>query len=198
VIKRLYEAITGTPWTTGRCASVDFGPTIAARYPELATLSDEAVMRLTPAQAIAYAQAARLGTGEAWMNFIETHLFPHVLGCAEIDAPSARSGRLAVDRAGDGVHPARLCRTGVVAATRRPAPIVSPRKEIPMSVFDRSDDDRSDDPTTVYADSVEFGGFGMPGSGSTGSARSSQAIHIGSFNAKNVAFGDNAHAGDDS
>jgi len=79
VIKRLYEKITGTPWTTGRSASVDFGPTIAARYPELVTLTDTQLMNLTPTKAIAYAQARRENTGEAWMNFIETHLYPHVL-----------------------------------------------------------------------------------------------------------------------
>lgn len=59
MIKRLYEAITGTPWTTGRSASADFGPTIAARYPELAELTDTELMAMTPAQAVAYAERVR-------------------------------------------------------------------------------------------------------------------------------------------
>lgn len=88
MIKRLYEAVTGTPWTTGRSAAVDFGPTIAARYPELAALSDMQLMRFTPAQAIAYAEAARANTREAWLNFIETHLFPRAIGSGPVDRPA--------------------------------------------------------------------------------------------------------------
>lgn len=60
MIKNLFELVTGTPWTTGRSASADFGPTIAARYAaELGALTDEELLRLTPAQAIAYAEGVR-------------------------------------------------------------------------------------------------------------------------------------------
>lgn len=97
MIKQLYEAVTGTPWTTSRSATVDFGPRIAARYPELTRLSDTQLMNLTPAQAIAYAQARRDGTGEAWMHFIETHLFPHVIdGQTDAYANADRRGASAV------------------------------------------------------------------------------------------------------
>lgn len=59
MIKRVFELVTGTPWTTGRSATQEYGPTVAARYPELAALTDSELMRLTPAQAIAYGRAVR-------------------------------------------------------------------------------------------------------------------------------------------
>ncbi|MBV1851903.1 hypothetical protein [Catellatospora tritici] len=58
MIKHLYQAVTGTPWTTGRSATAEFGPTVATRYAkELSWLSDDDLMAMTPAQAAAYGQA---------------------------------------------------------------------------------------------------------------------------------------------
>jgi hypothetical protein len=59
MIKRIYEAVTGTPWTTGRSATADFGPTPAAAYPELDELSFSELMTITNAEAIAWAKAQR-------------------------------------------------------------------------------------------------------------------------------------------
>ena len=59
MFKRLYEKLTGTPWTTTVSCTAQFGPTIAARYPELAALSDEELMAFTPETAIAYAMGRR-------------------------------------------------------------------------------------------------------------------------------------------
>lgn len=60
MIKKLYEVITGTPWTTGRSAAADFGPPPGAVYAtEWAHLSDAELCTLTCAEAIAYAQAIR-------------------------------------------------------------------------------------------------------------------------------------------
>ncbi|MDI1466274.1 hypothetical protein QEZ54_35385 [Catellatospora sp. KI3] len=58
MIARLYEAVTGTPWTTGRSAAAEFGPTVATRYADaLSWLTDAELMAMTPAQAAAYGQA---------------------------------------------------------------------------------------------------------------------------------------------
>jgi hypothetical protein len=44
--KTLYERMTGQPWTTERCASVEFGPSPAAQYREkLARYSDGELYR---------------------------------------------------------------------------------------------------------------------------------------------------------
>lgn len=59
MIKYLYRAITGTPWTTGRSYAADFGPTLATCYPELANLTDAELCAMTTPQAIAYAKAVR-------------------------------------------------------------------------------------------------------------------------------------------
>lgn len=59
MIKRIYEAVTGTPWTTGRSATADFGPTLATRYPEWAQLTDHQLLSMTTEQAIAWALAQR-------------------------------------------------------------------------------------------------------------------------------------------
>lgn len=44
LIARAYELVTGTPWKTVRSATAEFGPTLAARYPELARYSDAELM----------------------------------------------------------------------------------------------------------------------------------------------------------
>ncbi|MDI1464314.1 hypothetical protein QEZ54_25410 [Catellatospora sp. KI3] len=60
MIARLYEAVTGTPWTTVRSAAEEFGPTIAARYAdELADFTDYELMAMTPAEAVRTAKAIR-------------------------------------------------------------------------------------------------------------------------------------------
>lgn len=60
MIKRLYEAVTGTPWTTGRSCTADFGPTIAARYvTEVASLTEQELHALHPAIAVAYLEHIR-------------------------------------------------------------------------------------------------------------------------------------------
>ncbi|MCP2325649.1 hypothetical protein HDA40_004156 [Hamadaea flava] len=73
MITRIYELVTGTPWTTGRSAVAEFGPTIATRYPELAELTDRELCSMTPKTAIAYAEAQRANTAEAWERF-DNHL----------------------------------------------------------------------------------------------------------------------------
>ncbi|GAA1423861.1 hypothetical protein ACFQZ4_19630 [Catellatospora coxensis] len=60
MIKRMYEAITGTPWTTGRSCTADFGPTIAARYvTEVLSLTEQELHALHPAIAVAYLEHVR-------------------------------------------------------------------------------------------------------------------------------------------
>lgn len=60
MIKAFYEMVTGTPWTSGRSATADYGPPPAARYAaELGALADEELLRLTPERAVAYALEVR-------------------------------------------------------------------------------------------------------------------------------------------
>ncbi|GAB4049702.1 hypothetical protein [Catellatospora paridis] len=60
MIKRMYEAIIGTPWTTGRSCTADFGPTIAARYvAEILSLTEQELHALHPAIAVAYLEHVR-------------------------------------------------------------------------------------------------------------------------------------------
>jgi len=74
MIKWLYEKVTGTPWTTVRSCTQEFGPTPGARYEaELAGLTDRELCAMTPKTAIAYAEAMRANTPEAWERF-ENHL----------------------------------------------------------------------------------------------------------------------------
>lgn len=51
MIKRLYEAFTGTPWTT-----VTGGRMLAADYPEWQQLTDAELMAMTTAEAIRWAE----------------------------------------------------------------------------------------------------------------------------------------------
>jgi len=60
MIKRLYEKVTGTPWTTERSLSGDGMVPLGALYAEeLATLTDSELLRLTPVEAIEYAGVLR-------------------------------------------------------------------------------------------------------------------------------------------
>lgn len=46
MIRWLYEQMTGQPWTTTRCASVEFGPSPGAKYQkQLAAYSDAELYR---------------------------------------------------------------------------------------------------------------------------------------------------------
>lgn len=60
MIKQLYEAITGTPWTT-----VVGGPMLAADYPEWLELTDAELMTMTTAEAIAWAHQRRAESARA-------------------------------------------------------------------------------------------------------------------------------------
>jgi len=60
LIKWLYEKVTGTPWTTVRSCTQEFGPTPGARYEaELRMLSDKQLMELTPGSAVRFGEAVR-------------------------------------------------------------------------------------------------------------------------------------------
>ena len=49
MIRRLYEALTGTPWTTTRSMSAEFGPLPATRYAdELAAFTDAELVERGP------------------------------------------------------------------------------------------------------------------------------------------------------
>jgi hypothetical protein len=55
MIKRLFEKVTGTPWTTTRCVTTEFGPPPGAEYArEIAEIGDwkinELVEHLEPAE----------------------------------------------------------------------------------------------------------------------------------------------------
>lgn len=59
MIRWLYETVTGTPWTTGRCMAAEFGSPPGVRYAtELAGLSDQEVLAYGY-EIIAAAQAAQ-------------------------------------------------------------------------------------------------------------------------------------------
>lgn len=61
MIRRLYELVTGTPWTTTRSAAEEFGPTVATRYAaELVTLTDDELIRYDRRAVVEYARAVRL------------------------------------------------------------------------------------------------------------------------------------------
>lgn len=60
MIKKLYQAITGKPWTTSRSCTHDFGPTPGARYAaELATFTNAQLLTMTRDEAITTAQLIR-------------------------------------------------------------------------------------------------------------------------------------------
>lgn len=59
MIKTVYERVTGRPWTTGRSAVVEFGPTVATRYPELADYPDEQLLTRPLAELVAEIEQRR-------------------------------------------------------------------------------------------------------------------------------------------
>lgn len=51
MFKWLFEKATGTPWTTGRCATTEFGPTPGARYRHIvAAIPDDVLLAYDPAE----------------------------------------------------------------------------------------------------------------------------------------------------
>jgi hypothetical protein len=61
VIGAAYRRITGTPWTTTRSMSREYGPTLAARYPELAGYSDAELMSRPVAEILDEIELGRAG-----------------------------------------------------------------------------------------------------------------------------------------
>ena len=59
LIRRLYEAITGRPWTTTRSMAEEYGPPPAVAYPELAGYSDAELIRRDIREVIAEIEASR-------------------------------------------------------------------------------------------------------------------------------------------
>jgi len=51
MIKALYERLTGTPWTTGRSTSMEYGPSIYTRHVTFFEMySDDVLAQLTPGE----------------------------------------------------------------------------------------------------------------------------------------------------
>lgn len=65
LIARAYELVTGTPWTTTRSATAEFGPTLAVRYPELARYSDAELYSRPLADILAEIRANTTDTTDA-------------------------------------------------------------------------------------------------------------------------------------
>lgn len=65
LIRRLYEAITGRPWTTTRSMAEEYGPPPAVAYPELAGYSDAELIRRDIREVIAEIEAARAAVAAA-------------------------------------------------------------------------------------------------------------------------------------
>lgn len=60
MIKALYEKATGRPWTTGRHATMEFGPTFWTQHGEhLGHLSDDEVLAVDRETLIAYVEAQK-------------------------------------------------------------------------------------------------------------------------------------------
>lgn len=59
MLPRLFEALTGRPWTTTRSAAAEFGPPPAVSCPELADYPDAELIRRPVAEVLAEIQARR-------------------------------------------------------------------------------------------------------------------------------------------
>lgn len=59
IVERLWELVTGKPYTTTRSMAAEFGPTWATRYPELADIPDHELIRADIATLVARIEAIR-------------------------------------------------------------------------------------------------------------------------------------------
>ena len=59
IAQRLFELLTGKPWTTTRSMAAEFGPTWATRFPELANYTDHELIRADIATLVARIEAIR-------------------------------------------------------------------------------------------------------------------------------------------
>lgn len=59
IAQRLYELLTGTPYTTVRSMADEYGPTWATRYPELAQRSDWELLARDIREIVAEIEARR-------------------------------------------------------------------------------------------------------------------------------------------
>jgi|ADGO01.1.fsa_nt_gi hypothetical protein len=44
IVERLFELLTGKPWTSTRSMAAEFGPPLASRYPELLDYTDHELL----------------------------------------------------------------------------------------------------------------------------------------------------------
>ena len=65
IAQRLFELLTGKPYTTTRSMAAEFGPPPAARYPELAQRSDWELLTRDIREIVAEIEARRNQTIEA-------------------------------------------------------------------------------------------------------------------------------------
>lgn len=83
MIKTLYEAATGRPWTTVRSCTAEYGPPPAVVYAdELADLTDADLFEHDAATLVAYAKAKRDGTAAAWRTFEDHYAAEHLRALA--------------------------------------------------------------------------------------------------------------------
>lgn len=91
MFKRLFETVTGTPWTTGRDVTTEYGPTPGARYRHIvATIPDEVLLAFEPAQLHALlADIAQRNVSPAVARYAATYV-THVLAGRDVHPMAAR------------------------------------------------------------------------------------------------------------